>query len=116
MSSRNVARRAWLLSGLFGALMLATASTSQGAQLRVMSFNIWVGGEAGRQPLSQTVKVIEAAKADIVGLQEAHGEERGGKRVDAGRKIADALGWNHYDQGNRTAIISRFPILTNTPN
>ena len=81
-----------------------------------MTFNIWVGGEAGRQPLSQTVKVIEAAKADIVGLQEAHGEEHDGKRVDAGRKIAEALGWNHYDQGNRTAIISRFPILTNTPN
>jgi endonuclease/exonuclease/phosphatase family metal-dependent hydrolase len=88
----------------------------QAQQIRVMTFNIWVGGEAGKQPLSQTVKVIEAAKADIVGLQEAHGEERNGKRVDSGRKIAEALGWNHYDQGNRTAIISRFPILTNTPN
>jgi len=117
MSSHHVGRRAWLLSGLFCALLLATASTSVHAeQLRVMTFNIWVGGEAGRQPLSQTVKVIQAAKADIVGLQEAHGEERDGKRVDAGRKIAEALGWNHYDQGNRTAIISRFPILTNTPN
>jgi endonuclease/exonuclease/phosphatase family metal-dependent hydrolase len=48
--------------------------------LRVMTFNIWVGGESGGQPLDQTAKVIQAAKADVVGVQECCGEERDGMR------------------------------------
>ena len=117
LSQWNSLRRFARVGSFCGVISLALVFTSaQAEQLRVMTFNIWVGGEAGKQPLSQTVKVIQAAKADMVGLQEAHGEERSGQRIDSGRKIAEALRWNHYDQGNRTAIISRFPILTNTPN
>ena len=36
----------------------------------VMSYNIYRGGTMSRQPLSQTAKVIQEAKADIVGVQE----------------------------------------------
>ena len=61
--------------------------------LRVMSFNIWVGGEAGNQPLDQTAKVIEAAHADIVGVQESCGKERDGKRPDnAGSSLKNSRG------------------------
>ena len=101
------------LSFLFS---LALAITISGAEsIRVMTFNMWVGGESGRQPLSQTAEVIRAAKADIVGLQETHGEKKNGEQPNNGRKLAELLGWNYFDQGERTAIITRFSIVTNTP-
>lgn len=84
-------------------------------QIRVMSFNIWVGGESGKQPLSQTKAVIEAAQADIVGMQEALGTEKNGHRPDGGREVARMLGWHYFPQGYGRAILSRFPIVTNTP-
>ncbi len=83
--------------------------------IRVMTFNIWVGGEAGKQSLSQTVRVIREAKADIVGLQETLGEEVNKVRPDNGKKIAEILGWNYLDQGDGTAVTSRFPITGATP-
>jgi len=83
--------------------------------IRVMTFNIWHGGDAGKQPLAQTAEVIRAAKADIIGLQETEGFEREGARPDHGRKLAGMLGWNYFDQGERTGILTRFPISTNTP-
>jgi endonuclease/exonuclease/phosphatase family metal-dependent hydrolase len=84
--------------------------------LRVMSFNIWRGGEAGKLPLEQTVKVIQAARADLVGIQESHGEERDGKRPDAARAIAKMLSWHHFDQGDEdNAVVSRFPIVAHSP-
>jgi endonuclease/exonuclease/phosphatase family metal-dependent hydrolase len=83
--------------------------------VRVMTFNLWVGGEEGKQPLEQSVRVIQAARADIVGLQETRGAEVNGQRPDNGRKIAERLGWQHLDQGGGTAIISRFRIVEATP-
>jgi len=84
--------------------------------LRVMTFNIWRGGEAGKYPLDQTVKVIRQAKADLVGIQESHGEERDGKRPDAARAIAEKLSWHHFDQGDEdNAVVSRYPIVAHTP-
>jgi len=82
-----------------------------------MSFNLWHGGDAGKQPLSQTVRAIQASKADIVGLQETGGyeKEKNAGRPDHGRELAGMLGWSYFDQGERTGILSRFPILTNTP-
>jgi endonuclease/exonuclease/phosphatase family metal-dependent hydrolase len=87
------------------------------AELRVMTFNLWHGGDAGKQPLAQTMEVILIAKADIVGLQETGGyeKEKGAGRPDNGRKLAEMLGWHYFDQGERTGILSRFPIVTNTP-
>lgn len=81
-----------------------------------MTFNLWHGGDAGGQPLNQSVEVIRAAKADLVGLQETGGHERDGKRPDHGRAIADLLGWHYLDQGGRTGIASRYPIVGHTPS
>jgi exodeoxyribonuclease III len=84
--------------------------------LRVMSFNIWGGGEWGKQPLDQTVKVIQAGKADLVGIQESHGDEHKGKKPDAARAIAEKLSWQHFDQGDEDrGIISRYKIVERTP-
>jgi len=90
------------------------AERSEPQTLRVMSFNIWVGGEAGGQPLEQTAAVIRAARADIVGIQESFGRNQ--PRTDNAEKIAQLLGWNHVNlQGGSTSIITRFPIVDKTP-
>ena len=79
--------------------------------LRVMTFNIWIGGAAGKQPLKQTTEAIIKAKADIVGMQETmHGTS------DSSKIIADSLGWYHFAQGGNTSILSRYPIKDHTPN
>jgi endonuclease/exonuclease/phosphatase family metal-dependent hydrolase len=96
-------------------LFLPVAQVVPAQTLRIMSFNIWAGGEEGKQPLSQTAEVIRAAKADIVGLQETHGIERAGKRLDNGPALAQTLGWTYFDQDESTGILSRYPIVTNTP-
>ena len=74
-------------------LVVGTSSVSfthaeeyQDSVLRVMTYNACRGGTAQGQPLSQSAKLIELAKADIVGLQEIG---------DNGPKLAELLGWNH---------------------
>ncbi len=60
--------------------------------------------------------MIKAAKADVVGLQESHGEERDGVRPDAAAVIAQQLGWHYFDQGDDdTGIISRYKLVGSTP-
>ncbi|HMN96712.1 MAG TPA: endonuclease/exonuclease/phosphatase family protein [Phycisphaerales bacterium] len=98
-----------------GDLPAGSATASSGIVIRVMTFNLWHGGEAGGEPLERTVDVIRAARADIVGLQETHGLERDGAREDHAPLIAAALGWHAAPQGGRTAIISRFPVVSMTP-
>ena len=103
----------FLMSGL---LLGSSAVRVRAAEsIRVMTFNLWVGGDSGKQPLSQTLEVIRAANADVVGLQETHGEKRNDTRPNNGSKLAEMLGWNYFDQGERTGILTRFAILTNTP-
>lgn len=79
--------------------------------LRVMSFNLFHGGEEGKQPFQQTLKVIEAARADVVGIQET--EMKNGS--DSAARLAKMLNWHYLPQGQRTGIISRFPLGESTP-
>ena len=65
---------------------LAHAEEPEHTVVRVMTYNACRGGTAQGQPLSQSAKLIEMAKADIVGLQEIG---------DNGPKLAEVLGWNH---------------------
>lgn len=107
---RFLTTRRLALCCLVGILLAAAAQPCRAEALRVMTFNLWQGGEEGKQPLAQTVKVIEAAKADLVGLQETAGLEHGGKRPDNARRIAEQLGWHYVDQGGGTGVISRYKI------
>ena len=94
-------------------LFLSFSASFADMTFRVMTFNIWRGGEAGHQPLSQTVKVIRESKADVIGIQESYAGQ-----VDNAAKVAESLGWHHFRQGGRgesTSIISRFPITGHTP-
>ena len=91
-----------------------TASSASSAMtLRVMSFNIFYGGDelnlqtrqfcrdaAGcPETLEQVVEAIRASGADVVGLEEATMNTE---------LIADKLGWH---ASPRTQIISRYPIV-----
>lgn len=84
--------------------------------LRVLSFNIWVGGQGGRMPLERSAEVIRASGADIVGIQEANGEKIGPVAPDLSRALARMLGWEHTVQGGSKTILSRYPIVGMTPN
>jgi endonuclease/exonuclease/phosphatase family metal-dependent hydrolase len=97
-------------------LLGAAHRTNAAETLRVMTFNIWGGGQSGDQPLEQTINVIQAARADLVGIQESHAEGRGGMKIDSARAIAEKLSWHHFDQGDEdTCLISRYKIVNHTP-
>lgn len=97
--------------------------------LTVMSFNIWGGGANEDKPVDETVAVIKAAGADIIGVQETRLEgdpctadacpPTGESVAEA---IAGALGFNYYDQTKTNdalwanAILSRYPIGAATAN
>ncbi|MGE0210706.1 MAG: endonuclease/exonuclease/phosphatase family protein, partial [Parvibaculaceae bacterium] len=111
------------------ALALVPAGARAETTLTVMSFNVWGGGANEKKPIDETVAAIRAAGADIVGMQETRLESDPceadscpptGESV--ARKIAEALGFHHYDQTQTNAalwanaIISRYPIGKATPN
>jgi exodeoxyribonuclease-3 len=93
---------------------LIVPSFAHAEPLHVMSFNLWRGGEGGNQPLNQSATVIQAAKADVVGLQEVQGSSA--PHPDNGAKIAELLGWNYIFQGGTTGILTRHKIIATTPN
>jgi len=76
----------------------------------VLTFNMWLGGEAGQQPLSKSVEVIRASGAKLAGLQETYGYNADGTTHDNAAKIAAILGWNYLDQGGY-GILSESPFL-----
>lgn len=80
-----------------GATPVATAPPAP-VELRVMSFNVWLGGV--QSDFAKIVEAIEAADADVVGLQESEAHAR---------EIADALGWRYADE--RLQVISRYPLI-----
>ena len=75
----------------------------------VMSYNIHRGGIIHKkQPLAQTAKGIQLAKADIVGVQETRSP-----RGDTLKDLAKLLGWNH-DEGS--GIVTRYEIVESLKN
>lgn len=66
-------------------------------RLRVMTFNIWYGATA--TDLGKVIEAIQAARADVVGMQEPYARLR---------RIARALG---FHVSPRMHVISRYPIL-----
>lgn len=84
---------------LFALLLSATpAFADDPIRLKVLSFNIWYGGE--QVSFAKTIEAIRAADADIVGLQEPDGNTA---------KIAEAAGYPYVDL--RRHIISRVPLF-----
>ena len=104
--------------------------SDESTELTVMSFNIYGGGvNSGKTDLADTAAAIEAADADIVGVQETRGESRpctanvcpaAGPSI--AQDLADELGYEVYEQTAENdalwanAILSRYPIGESTPN
>jgi exodeoxyribonuclease III len=100
---------------LAASVFAAEPGAGDSGEIRVMTFNLWHGGDAGQQPLSQSADVIRLAGADLVGLQETAGFAEGGPRPDRAAQLAELLGLHYLDQGRRCGLLSRWPILKHTP-
>ncbi|GGJ00036.1 hypothetical protein GCM10010121_007920 [Streptomyces brasiliensis] len=71
-------------------------------ELRVMSWNLWLGGSPVDDHRAKQLKVIAESGADVVGLQETAGT--------AAQELAEALGWHHHRAGENLGVISRYPL------
>lgn len=84
----------------------------KGTTLRVMTFNLWHGGDGIKLPKDTTIKyqleAIRKAKADIVGFE----EQRANQSDNASRAqlLADSLGWNCYIIDGSRALIAHYPM------
>jgi endonuclease/exonuclease/phosphatase family metal-dependent hydrolase len=97
----GIASALLLVAAVLGAPQVTATAAEPTTTLRVMTFNIWVGGE--QVDFNQVVKAIEDADADIVGIQEAGGNLA---------RLADELGWHHLEEtGRHQQIISRYPLV-----
>jgi endonuclease/exonuclease/phosphatase family metal-dependent hydrolase len=89
-----------------------------------MSFNIWGGGANADKPIDETVAVIKAVGADIIGIQETRlegdpctAETCPAAGPSVAEKLAAALGYNYHEQSATNdalwanAILSRYPII-----
>lgn len=88
------------LLGLLFALLLPLSSLhAQGMQeLKVMTFNIWAGGD--QVAMTKTLEAIETSGAEVVLLQEPMGNTE---------KIAALLGWPYAS--SRLHIVSKYPLF-----
>lgn len=97
MILRRAVLAAWLALSVPA---LAPAEEKQPAplELRVMTFNIWYGGE--QVNFASVAAAIRAANADVVGVQEPDGNLY---------RVAEAAGFAHVDP--RRNLISRYPLF-----
>lgn len=79
-------------------LALAQDDAPVSVDVRVMTFNIWLGGDLVN--FSKVIESIQVANADVVALQEPNGNTR---------RIADLLGWPYAS--DRMHVISRYPLI-----
>ncbi|MFJ6987857.1 MULTISPECIES: HAD-IA family hydrolase [unclassified Streptomyces] len=70
--------------------------------LRVMTWNLWLGGTPVHDHRAKQLKVITETGADVIGLQETQGT--------AAQELAAALGWHHHRAGENLGILSRHPL------
>ena len=85
-----------------GGLVLLAMGGASAATLKVMTYNVWTveGSAAARAKIVQT---IQAAGADVVGLQEMDNA--------AGLDVANQLGFHYHQQsGGDIQVLSRYPF------
>ncbi|MFJ3899789.1 HAD-IA family hydrolase [Streptomyces sp. NPDC090083] len=90
------------LVGITPAALRAMVTHRPPHELRVLSWNLWLGGSKVDDHRTKQLKVIAETGADVVGLQETGGT--------AAEELAEALGWHHHRAGENLGVISRHPI------
>lgn len=76
----------------------AEAQVSSPASLRVMTFNVLIGGMS--VDFAKVIEAVAASGADVVALEETYGNSD---------VLAAALGWPYVSE--RTDVIARFPLV-----
>jgi len=105
-------------------LVLTVPGFADETHLTIMSFNAWGAGQNAGKTTVETIAVIRAAQADLIGLQEVRAESVPCRSEycppqgpSAAAEIATALGFHVYAQEKlndalwANAILSRYPIL-----
>ncbi len=87
-----------MLRVLLALLLLAAPATAEPVRLKVLTFNIWYGGD--QVSFTNVIKAIQLADADVVGLQEPDGKTL---------EIAALAGYPYADQ--RRHLLSKYPIF-----
>lgn len=111
------------------ALLLAAGPAAAGPRLALLTFNAESGGLEQGKPLDDTIAVLRAARADIVGLQEMRALSPtcwGGDCPPVGPSVAPrlarALGMHLHEQRpgaeitSANAVLSRYPIVGALPH
>jgi endonuclease/exonuclease/phosphatase family metal-dependent hydrolase len=122
---------------MIGKLMLCTAllalqasaALADGQRLTLLQMNMWGAGANDDKPIDETIAVIKAVGADIIGAQETVPEpdpctadECQASDNSRAKDIAAALGYNYHEFKHNTdnhwadAIFTKYPIGKETPN
>lgn len=121
--------RAMTLSILAAGLLSSPLAAQGETVLRVMSYNVWGGGGNEDKPIDETLAVLRAANADIIGLQETRLESEDcsaeycpAAGPSVGPVLAEALGYFYHEQEAENealwanGILSRYPITATAPH
>jgi exodeoxyribonuclease-3 len=118
-----------VLMVVFSVLVFASSGLAAETRLTLLTFNAEGGGLNAGKPVDETLSVLRAADADVVGLQELRALSPAcwrdqcppvGPSVAA--RLADELGMRLHEQRYHpritwaNAILSRFPVVDATPN
>lgn len=101
--------------GLIAAVVVAAAGISAAdddapSKLRVLTWNIWNGGDEAKNETDPAIKaakqrrvadVIAASRADVVAMVETYG---------SGKAISRRLGYHFHPRGTNVSIHSRWPV------
>jgi endonuclease/exonuclease/phosphatase family metal-dependent hydrolase len=117
------------LSLLFCALLSSANAVADELRLTLLTFNAEGGGLNAGKPIDETVAVLRAVDADIVGLQEMRGlaptcwrDQCPPVGPSVAGRLADEMGMHLYEQRYNpritwaNAVLSRFPVVQGTPN
>ncbi|MBL8892521.1 MAG: endonuclease/exonuclease/phosphatase family protein [Planctomycetaceae bacterium] len=94
----------WLLGAFAGESQEQKSVATSGAQVKVMTWNIWHGGQEDGKEVgpARVVDLIRGSGADLVAMQETYG---------SGEWIANELGFHFHPRGTNVSILSRYPVL-----
>ncbi len=121
--------RRMLLALTFLAVTSVAACASEDKELTLLSFNMWGAGANAQKSIDETVAVIKASGADIIGAQETVPEPEictadvcAAEDNSRAKDVAAALGYNFHEFKHNTdnhwadVVFSRYPIGSETPN
>jgi endonuclease/exonuclease/phosphatase family metal-dependent hydrolase len=110
-------------------LLLAAAPLMAATRLTLLTFNTEGAGLNQGKPVDETLAVLQAARADIIGLQELRAlspdcweDKCPPVGPSAAPRLAEALGMHLYEQRHNAevtwanAVLSRYPIVAGLPN